>query len=369
MSEQPVVSATPAPVQNGWGIDLQPAACEHCGWRYLVHPESPPARCPHCAVGSLALLPADAPHSYPPEQVLPFTLSKPALEQAIREFAGDIPYPPESLTPAGLRARLTPLYLPVWLVDGKVHALWQAEMGFYYQVVSHQESYNQNFNKWQTKELKEQRTRWEPRIGRLTRAYHNLRAPAAPDSAGLEKSLGGFDLAKAEPYQPDCVKDAAVRLPEHTPQQAWSEASKSFQQAAVDECRQAAGADEIRQFKWKAQVNRLNWTLLLLPVFAATYLDDEGKPQPVMIHGQTGRVTGARRSSMKRAKQVSLRFFIAAVALIALGIALGAASADGFATLAILAGIGCLIGTLIPVVVAWGFNSRQPQNRSLTNKE
>ena len=359
MSEQPDVSTAPAPLQNGWGVDLEPVFCENCGWRYLVHPGSSPARCPHCAAGPLAPLPEDAPHSYPPEQVLPFTLSKSALEQAILDFAGGIPYPPESLTPAALRARIAPLYLPVWLVDGKVHALWQAELGFYYQVVSHQESYNQNANQWQTKELKEQRTRWEPRIGRLTRAYHNLHAPAAPDSAGLEKSLGGFDLAKAEPYQPECIKDAAVRLPEHTPQQAWSEASKSFQKAALEECRQAAGADEIRQFKWKAQVNYLNWTLLLLPVFAASYLDDEGTPQPVMIHGQTGRVTGSRRASMKRAKKVSLRFFIAAVILIALGLALRAASLGDFGTFVILAGIGCFVGTLVPLIVAWGFNNRQ----------
>ncbi len=364
MSDQPAVSDAPVPVAApsslpGWNADLRPVSCQSCGWRYLVHPGAAPARCPHCAAEALAPLPEDAPHSYPPEQVLPFKLSKTALEESVRSFAGDIPYPPESLTPAALRSRLTPLYLPVWLVDGKVHALWQAEMGFYYQVISHQESYNQNLGKWQSKEIKEQRTRWEPRIGRLTRAYNNLHAPAAPDSISLEKSLGGFTLATAEPYRPEHVDTAAVRLPEHTPQQAWSEASKSFQTAAVEECRQASGADEIRQFKWKAQVNRLNWTLLLLPVYAASYLDDDGKPQPVLIHGQTGHVTGSRRSSMKRARQVSLRFFLAAVALIVLGLVLGAVSADGFATLAILAGIGCFIGTLIPIIVAWGFNSRQ----------
>ena len=48
------------------------------------------------------------------------------------------------------------------------------------------------------------------------------------------------------------------------------------------------------------------WTLLLLPLLSAYYLDDEGAPQAVYINGQNGTISGVRRSSMKRAQRASL---------------------------------------------------------------
>ena len=46
---------------------------------------------------------------------------------------------------------------------------------------------------------------------------------------------------------------------------------------------------------------------MLLPVYAASYLDDQGQPQSIFIHGQTGQIAGTRRSSMQRAVRVAVR--------------------------------------------------------------
>ena len=76
-----------------------------------------------------------------------------------------------------------PPLVPVWLVDGEVQAEWRAEAGYHYQVVSHQDRYEDRRGGWSSREVKETRTRWEPRLGRLKRAYQNLRAPALEEQA------------------------------------------------------------------------------------------------------------------------------------------------------------------------------------------
>ena len=86
-------------------------------------------------------------------------------------FSQGIPYPPADLSPENLQQRLQRLFIPAWLVDASALASWQAEAGFNYEVVSHQEKYSDTQGGWRTQEVKEPRVRWEPRLGKLERTY------------------------------------------------------------------------------------------------------------------------------------------------------------------------------------------------------
>lgn len=348
-----------------WGIKLQVSICQACDWRYLLPVETPMPLCPHCFSTQLTLLEGehigDLSYDYPPELILPFTASTDTLNQGIQQFAGDIWFAPGDLTPNNLKVRLQRVYLPMWLVDRRVQAKWQAEAGFNYEVVSHRDSFHEKKGGWHSEQITETRVRWEPRLGRLTRTYHNVAAPALEEHGDLMHRLGGYNLEAGQPYQPPQLEQSMVRLPNRSPVDAWPDAVPALQTAAAKECQQAAEADHIRDFRWSTAYQHQNWTLLLLPTYMSYYLDDQHQPQPVLIHGQTGQISGPRRASMKRAQRTAL--VIVAMAAIIFIISLLAAIAAVFAPpLFIIAGLGLaaaiIVGLLAiaPIIMAWQFN-------------
>jgi hypothetical protein len=369
-TEKPV-GPKPAPdLASAWGFEAVIAVCETCTWRFLLARPSLPQRCPHCFQSDLApledpdgSLAGQLAYTRPPELALPYTLSAADLEQGVAQFAHGIPFASPDLQAQNLRKRLKPVYLPAWLVDVKVQAVWQAEAGYNYDVVSHEDAYSQNSGGWASRQVTERKVRWEPRLGRLSRTYTNIPAPALEDDRRWRSSLGEFNLSPAQPYRPEAARPAFVRLPDRSPQDAWPSAEPGVQAAAAEECLRAAGGDHFRAFQWKPEFSEYNWTLLLQPLYATYYLDDDNQPQPVYFHGQFGRVAGARRASLRRAQRASL--WVLAMALVVFALSLLASFAGAAVPpLLALGGIGLgaaalmAAGAILPVGIAWSFNRR-----------
>jgi len=198
------------------------------------------------------------------------------------------------------------------LVDGLVQANWLAEAGFNYEVVSHKDRYADRMGGWQSEEIIETRQRWEPRLGKLKREYQNIPASALETHQNLIQKLGGFNHPDLEPFSSGMAfanlssLPSGIQLPDRKTEEAWTEAEPGFMQAAIEECRLAAGADFIRAFRWSPNFSGLNWTLNLLPVYTTYYRDDEGKIQVLFINGQSGLISGIRKASMQRARKITL---------------------------------------------------------------
>ncbi|MBN2001967.1 MAG: hypothetical protein JXA21_01315 [Anaerolineae bacterium] len=372
MSEQ-----TPnIPTDTAWGIALESTRCPHCEWQYFTPKESAVQRCPHCFQADL--IPVEDPgtqlYTQPPELVLPFNVNLAAIEQHIETFSEKIPFAPKDLEARMLCTRIQRLYLPMWLVDGEVSAIWDAEVGFDYQVVSHREHYGEE--EWDTEETRETRTRWEPRAGRLQRHYDNIITPALEEHTALLHALGRYSYQDAQPYTAGEIQGTPIRLPDRAPEAAWADAIPGFQQTATEECRQAAQSDRIQRFRWSPEYTNLHWTLLLLPIYSTYYLDDNQQPQRILVNGQTGKVSGARRASMQRAQRVSLIvgivaaiFFVLGLGLSILGLAMPPLIIAGIAILVVAFG-GGLVGALIPILIAARFNRRQPaENTHRTGRQ
>jgi hypothetical protein len=176
--------------------------CPHCDWNYLVPEGVLPQMCPHCFRANLSplvdqegLTQEHLPYAEPPELYLPFSLDGEALARGMERFAGGIRFAPVDMTPQNLKSRLKRIFFPMWLVDVDVQATWQAEAGFDYEVVSHQDRFDETRGGWRSHEVKENRVRWEPRLGRLQRSYQNLVAPALEDDAQIKSQLGSYNLA------------------------------------------------------------------------------------------------------------------------------------------------------------------------------
>lgn len=349
--------------QSVWGLTWVGAVCPHCDWRYFVPEEDVSSlRCPHCWQADLERLGEDVralPYIYPPELVLPFSVPGRVVAQHIETFAADIPFAPSDLNSENLKARVRRIMLPMWLVDSEIQATWEAEAGFDYEVVSHKERYVQSG--WATQEVQETRVRWEPRVGRLVRVYHNIAVPALEEHATLQNSLGEYRLESTCSYTTEQMTKAFIRLPDRAPTAAWSDAVLMLQQLAGEECRQAAKADHLRHFHWSPTYSAQNWTLLLLPMYATYYLNDESQPLPVLINGQSGQLYGIRRGSLRQAQRRALILALIAVVLFVVGLivaAVGMMIPLVLILAALILGIALVMGlwTLVPIVRVWRFN-------------
>lgn len=325
--------------------------CPACDWRYLFPPTGELPRCPGCHQAELVLLAEDAttfPYVRPLELAIPFNPSR--LGGSIHYFIRTIPYPPEDLTSDNLQARLQKIFIPVWLVDVQVAAYWQGQAGFEVKTRSQIDKFHETGG-WATVATEKLMLRWESRLGRLQRTYHNLEAPALESKAGLPHLLGQWSSDKAEPCTTPLLADAFIRLPERLPDDVWADVEPLALAAAEQECAQAAGAVQMRDFHWTPRYLRQNWTLLLYPLYTTFYYDDDGQPQVIMIHGETGFVHGPKCNSLKQAWETSKWFVIFAGVLFIMGLvwSFGEPEMALFGIFMIVGALGIGLGGLAPM--------------------
>lgn len=345
------------------------ALCERCDWSYLLPDGEPTHNCPRCQ--QAALTPVDGSVGELPaaELAAPFSVADVDLGRGLQRFAGGFLFAPHDLNAANLRSRLQRVYLPRWLVDCDVQAEWRAETGFNYQVVSHQDQFNDTANQWQSQEVRETRIRWEQRAGRLARRYENVAAPAIEEDKAVRERLGEYDLSRATAVDGRSLDGALLRMANRPAADAWTEAVPVVRERAVAECRTACQADHIRGFDWLPQYSGQVWTQLLLPVYTTFYRDEGNAAHVVFIHGQTGRAYGRRQAAFRPARNLSLALgaaavlvFLASLALALLeGLLIDAGGAlSGLGSLGVLAAMGLGILAVLPVSYVWIFNHTQP---------
>jgi hypothetical protein len=349
---------------KAWGQDWLLEGCANCNSVFVLPPEKVSQRCPFCGQATLEQMNPDDDrpiYTQPPELLLSFRADEAKVRSSVAQFAKSVWLAPSDLNEATLLSRLQPLFLPMWLVDAQVQGNWQAEMGFDYEIVSHQEKYRNN--QWESQRVKEGRVRWEPRLGRLNRAYDNQAAPALEEQAQVEAQIGRFAIDSSKPFHPDQLTNAIVRLPNRPPEDAWSEVVVSLKTAVIQDCRLASEADHTRGFKWSPSFANQHWTQLLLPVYTSYYLDDDNRAQILLLHGQTGRLHAIRRASMKKARRIAgIILVITAVLLLATLVLLGLGSAINEDILPWAGVLGVLTlgvgGTaVLPLVYVWTVNN------------
>jgi hypothetical protein len=347
-----------------WGKVNQALTCENCDWRFFRINEITISRCPHCYSQKVASLDQEEISHLitdKPERFIPFSTNLDLINRSFQKFIKSIRFAPKDLSIQSLQDRLTAVFFPNWLVDVEVEAIWEAEFGYDYEVVSHRERYDQNFGGWKTQEITETRTRWEKRVGCLNRAYQNLHAPGMEEDVELIRRIGKFDIREGELYEISAIEDSFVSLPSRSTEDAWPAAIPTVQAVASSECLQAASADHIRQFRWNPSYRNHNWSLLLMPMYTTYYLDDDNIPQVVHLNGQTGRLFGARRASMKKARRSSLIIVVIALVIFMMSVVLALGSLV-LPPLIIPGGIGIILSILvgimavIPVGIVWQFN-------------
>lgn len=348
-------------MQSIWNLPLAPRGCNTCGQAHLVSQNDPRQACPNCA--SVHTEPQSAMlRQEPPELILPFVVNAASAKENLIEFHKKVWLAPDDFTIDNLLSRLTPVFLPMWLVDCTMNGHWKAETGFNYKIKSSQEAFHSG--DWHTKEIIKTRIRWEPRVGTIKRAYNNVSVPAFTGYTKFIAKLGKFDLGKANRYDSKAVANGFIRIPDLSPGNAWPIAKDNLNKIARKDCEKAAAANHIREFAIQAEYNSPYWTQLLLPVYFTWYTDEDDTPVPVYIHGQTGKIAGPRFSSQRKGWKWAGISALIAVALFLLSLL----SFAGTALLPFLSVLGVLLGifaflagafAIFPAVYPWQWNRQQ----------
>lgn len=349
---------------HAWGIVGMGQACPNCQSIFFVCGDVVQSICPLCLKADLEALDPEKLmlDEVQPELMIMYQVDQSRLQTKIVDFSSGIPYAPDDLTPTNLSKRLVPVFLPAWLIDTVVNARWTAEMGFNYEVVSHREQFDQNAQRWLTQEVKETRIGWEQRTGNLEREYPNIGAPAIENEKTIQEELGGYDQNDARQYHPDYLSGGEyIKLPTRLQDDAWNEAAIEVQRQASDECRIAGSADFIRNFKWEPNFIKQNWTLFLRPIYTSYYLDDDHKVQRLWIQGVTGKISGTRKSSLKRAQGRAITILTIAAVIFLLGLVIAGIGLI-FPPALLLGGLVLIIASvtgvsaLLPIFKSWQFN-------------
>ncbi|MEO0468412.1 MAG: hypothetical protein AAF206_02235 [Bacteroidota bacterium] len=332
-----------------WGAPMQLGGCSNCQ-RVFLSPRTLPEQCPWCHAPAVTAMDAIEDHPvevFPPEAWLSHRVDASNIRAGMERFFADVPFAPTDLNYDNQLQRLEKLYVPMWWVDAKVDAMWQAEVGHHYEVKSHKEAYG--VAGWHTTELREKRIAWEWRGGKVEKSFDNTPTPALTDYNRMLGHLGDFATEGSRPYEASCLDNAYAVLPDHSVGDAWEEAKYRLDQIARENCLAATEGVQIREFRWSPEFQHQNWTQLLMPVLTTYYLDDEGKRQPIYIHGQTAVVHGNRRASEKKAVRRSNVLLLISLLLV-VGIVMGAlflSDRQAILPIVIVPGITALILALV----------------------
>lgn len=344
-----------------WGKNLQPAHCPRCNVAHLISVERESITCPSCYKADLEYQPTII-RSEPPELMLEFSISPIQIKDRLREWLKNFWLHPKDLNPDILIQRLNRTFIPLWLIDGNVFGNWQAQMGFEYQVASSQEIYKSGY--WTTRKLTETRIRWEPRIGTVDRDYQNITIPALEEHERMMRGLGKFNLKVALNYSPMKLGHASIRVPNLVPDTVWPEAKSAFNHLVSADCQIASDAQHVDEFNISAVYKNQKWTLLLLPVYSTFYRDEDYNIYPILIHGQTGRIFGIKRASVKQARTWSISLTVITLFSFFVGL-LFAASTIILPIMAVISvlffAFSLVVGILAPIPAIWAWNSNRSQ--------
>ncbi len=293
-----------------------------------------------------------------PELTIPFSVGKRRVEGLLDEWSRGLWLRPSDLKADLLCKRLRRYFLPLWLVDSDVEAVWQAEVGYNYQAASFREHYQDG--RWVSHKVTETRTRWEVRLGRLRRHYDNVAVPALEKHDVWMSRLGGYDFGARKPYSARVIAESVVRAPDYDPDAAWPDAQAALDRQAATECRVAAQADHIRSWGARAKYGALNWTQMLVPAYVTCYREGD-RMYPVWVNGQSGRVYGVKLMSMSKALVVSLLIGVLAVLCFLLGLVL---TVVGIGILLVLFSLPLGLLAFAPLIWVWMHN-RQVQRQDV----
>jgi hypothetical protein len=311
--EKCVEAALRAPRDLGWGAERKVIACKRCGAHTTLEPHVSATRCAFCGTTAVVEAPGN-PNVVRPEGLLAFKVPRDRALQQFRSWLGGLWFRPNDLTKASRVTDIAGAYIPFWTFDAATQSYWTAEAGYYYYVPV------QRVQNGKTVTVMEQRIRWEPASGELSKFFDDVPVPA---SRGVDhelcESIEPYPTADLIPYEPSYLsgflaEENAIDLDE-----ALEMAKTRMRSDLYKACGNEVPGDTHRSLSVDTTFSALAYKNALLPVWIAAY-DYRNQPYRFLVNGVTGKCSGtAPWSWVKITIAVMVALIVAMVVLYAAG--------------------------------------------------
>lgn len=277
-----------ADVARGLGVETRVVLCSTCGARVNFGTHETATSCPFC--GGAQMLDQEVNrNAIRPESLIPLDVGEKKVKAKFDKWIQGLWFRPNALKKVKDFAAIG-IYVPAWTFDADVYSDWSADSGTYYYVT---ESYTVQVNgKTEHRTRQVRKIRWRPAWGNRTDHYDDLEILASKGiDRKLGQELGDFDTTELVPYRPEYL--AGWRAEEY---QIDLEAAYHLAQGEIISTQRARCAGDVpgdthRNLRVDNDIENVRWKHVLLPMWSLTY-QFGGKPYPVLVHGQSGRIVG-----------------------------------------------------------------------------
>lgn len=268
-------------------IDAMQVGCASCGAIVNFTPPETARECDFCGAKIVAQ-PKVADPLIAPEGVLPFRVTTPQANAALKSWISSRWFAPSKLKDFARPDKISSIYIPYWTYDAFSRTAYDGERGeHYYETVSYTENGEQ-------KSRQVQHTNWYPASGAIERQFDDVSVPATKSlPQNYLDALEPWDFAELKSYEPAFLSGHKAQ----TYQIALPQGFERFKQIATgvilsDVC-QDIGGDQQRVHHVSTDFSGITFKHLLLPVYAGAY-QFGGKTFQIVVNGRTGEVQGAR---------------------------------------------------------------------------
>jgi DNA-directed RNA polymerase subunit RPC12/RpoP len=273
ISEQVLDFVLPTQRGHRWAEAQHSLTCEQCGSVSLLPVGRTTDECPYC--GSRRLIESEETSELVDPQVIGLAQfdEKGALRH-LRQWLGRGFFIPDDLRKLALTSKLRPAYYPFWTFDGTLELSWSCEVN----------------------EGSGDREQWFPRNGVELKMFDDELVPGvrALEEIGLSK-IGPFELKKVVEFKPEYLAGwtaLTYNIPlAEASLKARENVARRLRQQLHDRVLISSQKRNLRSggTKWSG----VTFKHVLLPLWVGTYRY-RGRQYPVLINGQTGKVSGEK---------------------------------------------------------------------------
>jgi len=267
--------------------DAMQVGCSSCGAIVNFTPPETARECDFCGAKIVAQ-PKAADPLIAPEGVLPFSVTTPQANAALKSWISSRWFAPSKLKDFARPDKISSIYIPYWTYDAFSRTAYDGERGeHYYETIYYEENGEQ-------KSRQVRHTNWYSASGAVERQFDDVSVPATTSlPQNYLDALEPWDFAELKSYEPAFLSGHKAQ----TYQIALPQGFERFKEIAsgvilTDVCRNIGG-NEQRIHDVSTDFSDITFKHLLLPVYAGAY-QFGGKTFQIVVNGRTGEVQGAR---------------------------------------------------------------------------
>jgi LSD1 subclass zinc finger protein len=253
-----------------WKVGKYLLHCDNCGAERVITSRKMTQRCPFCS--SDHVVRSDALDSFrQPDGIVPFVIKRQQAEAALNESLNSVTEKFKGLFVNNRvdKVSLTPVYLPYWVFD-----------------LTAQVTRTRIDNRSKRSFLEAQASNSQEQFGDALNNVPYCAVESLPRK--LVDRMAAFDFSEVKPYSPKLLANITAQL-----------YSVDFQQASLDVREEIGERVRFRhghdphgdvQIRVTHMIQQMSFRLIMLPVWIANIVEDDGDLRLAIIQGQKGHV-------------------------------------------------------------------------------